>query len=547
MPFQNPRDILLKDLTQAELDKKNTSSLFSKMYKEGGSFENATEILQTQILPELEKKISDLAHLKEDALESTFFSCKTTIVETQKWLEIAFSCYQEHKVHSTLVSIEELYQNTLSLLSKLNKKIDAYATELLTYRNVKLTTDFTNQIQSILQEMNSFLFAHFEIQKRIELLHFHISQNVFKRITKKLAEAKLFILKHRDSWEKEVIASARNLYIHIPDEYPYPILYTKEGRIYLIQEVVEHFVGAGSNKYISRTFEMQYGHIRALIRPKKKLPDDMPDAEKTIIKAFNFKHAMRESKFLRTLKGSKGIITQYEVVVFDQNGEQNLYQICELFDSQELYKLLDKIGSSNSQFQISNAELIDITRNMLEGLVAIHKANIIHHDIKQDNILVRLATSKDPAEARIIDFDLSCFTTEETQKMRCPISICSSPEFCKVFYEVEAKNHSSLIPVTTPAIDVWAMGCLLYFLFFKSDLPWVKEDHQLDFTNTKSFLGMALEISLLMDNWIPKEFESHPLYPLIHSMLKVEPSERATSLQALELFEKLDPTFLAGS
>lgn len=474
MPSQNHKEILLKNLTEAELDKENTSSLFSKMYKEGGNFENAIQILQTQIVPALEQKISSLAHLTEDALESTFFLCKTTLAEAQKWLEIAFSSYQEQKLLINIFSAQELYQNTLSFLTTLNQKIDAYAEELQTYRKLKLSTDFARQIESILQEMNSFLFTHFEMQKRIELVHFHISQKVFKRITEKLAAAKQFILKHRNTWEKEVIASARSLYIHIPDEYPYPILYTKEGLIYLIQEVAEHFVGAGSNKYISRTFEMQNGHIRALIRPKKKLPDDMPDSEKIITKTFNFKHAMRETKFLRILRGSNGIIRQYEVVVFNENGEKNLYQICELFDSQELYKVLDKMNSSNAHFQISNAELIDMTRNMLEGLAAIHKANIIHHDIKQDNILVSLATSNEPAEARIIDFDLSCFTTEDAQKKRCPISTCSAPEYCKVFYEVDGKNHSSLIPVTTPAIDVWAMGCLLYLLFFKSDMPWLK-------------------------------------------------------------------------
>jgi serine/threonine-protein kinase HSL1 (negative regulator of Swe1 kinase) len=49
------------------------------------------------------------------------------------------------------------------------------------------------------------------------------------------------------------------------------------------------------------------------------------------------------------------------------------------------------------------ADLIDIFRSTLQGLVEIHKLKIYHRDLKPQNIIINLLTLK----PKIIDFGLS--------------------------------------------------------------------------------------------------------------------------------------------
>lgn len=86
-----------------------------------------------------------------------------------------------------------------------------------------------------------------------------------------------------------------------------------------------------------------------------------------------------------------------------------------------------------------------------QGIQFIHDKNIIHCDIKPENIMIRLPTQSLPFCIKIIDFGSSCYLNEtsfsyiQLRFYRAPEVILGAPY--------------------TTAIDIWSFGCVLAELF----------------------------------------------------------------------------------
>lgn len=119
-----------------------------------------------------------------------------------------------------------------------------------------------------------------------------------------------------------------------------------------------------------------------------------------------------------------------------------------------LYSLLEVI-----KFQGLSLPLIKIfTRKILEGLEFIHSKNIIHCDIKPENIMVKLppkfnttVVDDDSIIIKIIDFGSSCFTNEISYTY-IQSRFYRAPEII-----IGAKYDNM--------IDIWSTGCIIAELF----------------------------------------------------------------------------------
>ena len=91
------------------------------------------------------------------------------------------------------------------------------------------------------------------------------------------------------------------------------------------------------------------------------------------------------------------------------------------------------------------------------GLAAMHERQILHRDIKSDNIFC-----KSNGEVKIADLGASvCLTKEQAyRKTRCGTSQWMSPEIA------EGKIYSK-------EIDVWSFGCFMYEIG-KGEPPFTK-------------------------------------------------------------------------
>ncbi|CAH2355312.1 hypothetical protein CLIB1423_24S00848 [[Candida] railenensis] len=122
--------------------------------------------------------------------------------------------------------------------------------------------------------------------------------------------------------------------------------------------------------------------------------------------------------------------------------------------SLNLFSLLEI--SSYKGFSINI--LKDFSKQILTGLEVIHSMNIIHCDIKPENIMIKLPTSPsmDTLSIKIIDFGSSCFKNEisysyiQSRYYRAPEVVLGAR------YEEK--------------IDIWSFGCVLAELYTGSPL-----------------------------------------------------------------------------
>lgn len=556
MPEENTYTIT-PETTRNELNAFRFIPLFKKSFDEGAQLKDLLDVTQKGSIASLEENLRTL-ELKDSLVEQhLYFSLKSLVRETKVWLDLIAKAYIEQKSNAEAES--ECIQHITPLTQKLddfNHRLSKFELALVKQRQERLPTDFSEQIKKIEDQMQIILFDFIKTNKNIPLLYFSISKKVTKKITQDLDKFKIFIKKFRSIFEKELIKAGCNLLIEIPNEFIRPILYTKEGNIYLIQESVEHYVGMGVSKNVSRTFEMQNGNIRALICPRKSCDEHLSENENQELTDVRFFTIFIESDLLKEVQGKEGIIRMYEACAFKRNNESLFFQVCELYDSCELQKILYKITSKKKPLP-SKESIVAIARDMLCGLISLKTTGLIHRDLKRDNILAHTQTAHVPAGSRIIDFNIACKADHLKAKVKLLLAMISPPELCKVYIKTNyAETSNEYIPVTTYAIDMWAIGLHLYTLFFHKEPSWIADIYSPEGINDKNNdiepttiqrdenIVTAMHIAQLKDDWIPQEFTHHVMYPLIKKMLEIDPAKRIAAEDALPLFDKLSQLYL---
>lgn len=110
------------------------------------------------------------------------------------------------------------------------------------------------------------------------------------------------------------------------------------------------------------------------------------------------KEVEREIKSLETIQ-HENVIKLYDHIFV--RGKKTVYQVMEAFERQTLAEYVESLTFNNSTF----SKYLELTRQLLEGIRAIHDKNIIHRDLKPRNILVR--EGPNGIELKIVDFGLS--------------------------------------------------------------------------------------------------------------------------------------------
>lgn len=116
-------------------------------------------------------------------------------------------------------------------------------------------------------------------------------------------------------------------------------------------------------------------------------------------------------------------------------------------------------------------EALEILRQTLACLTAAHKRGIIHRDLKPQNIfLVEDPGHEGHLSIKVLDFGLARALYGEwggsmTRRLTDPGVVCGTPEFM-------APEQATADWDITPAVDTYALGCLLYQLL-AGDPPFV--------------------------------------------------------------------------
>lgn len=98
-------------------------------------------------------------------------------------------------------------------------------------------------------------------------------------------------------------------------------------------------------------------------------------------------------------------------------------------------------------------EALIIFYEIVRGVQSIHKMNIIHRDIKCENILLKKISKSKNFVCKIGDFGFSKLIDDHTVKSQCGTPNFMAPEI------ISGKTYDK-------SIDIWSLGVVLYYILF---------------------------------------------------------------------------------
>ena len=341
-------------------------------FEEGAPYSSIIERFAKFVFPPLVEKVKALElNQSGDLYPSLFLQAKREYFKAKDWIDLAFQIYKEVSGKKTLKEEAEIAE----LLGRQKERIEQYAQRTFEEGCKKLPANYEAALASIEKELDQVLIgppeklaAYTEEQKAIFF-------EKIKTSKRNLREMAAFALIQRPKWFQRLMEKGRGFYLSIPEKWPYAFIYTLQNHLYIPLETPEHFLGLGSGKIICRTVDLEKGRILALVKPRILMQLEEETEKDKSQRSNLFEFAWRESNFLMKLRGQKGIIQVYERIIFEIQGMQHLFLIEEKYEALNLmhYLLHQKLDLKAK---------IEITRCILQGMVHIHEANILHRDLK---------------------------------------------------------------------------------------------------------------------------------------------------------------------
>ena len=210
-----------------------------------------------------------------------------------------------------------------------------------------------------------------------------------------------------------------------------------------------------------------------------------------------------------------------EIEILKTLDHPDIVRIIESFNTKNSYILITEYCEGGELFdqvknQLSETQIAVIFRQLLSGLAYLHSNNIVHRDLKLENILIHeieksKTTGEDLFNIKIIDFG----TARIFDKNRKPQSIVGSsyyiaPEVLRQKYNKEC--------------DLWSVGVILY-MFIVGHAPFDGCDDEEITNNIHNGVYRKND-----KRWVKA---SNEVKDLIQKLLTYRPSQRLTAMQAL--------------
>ncbi|XP_039627614.1 NUAK family SNF1-like kinase 1 [Polypterus senegalus] len=241
-------------------------------------------------------------------------------------------------------------------------------------------------------------------------------------------------------------------------------------------EVLET-LGKGTYGKVKKAVERSTGKTVAIKSIRKdRITDDLDRV-----------HIQREIEIMSSLR-HPNIICIYEVF----ESKDKIIIVMEYASRGELYDYV------SSQIRIPEAEARKFFRQITSALHYCHKNNIVHRDLKLENILL-----DEDYSVKLADFGLSThFKKSQMLQTYCGSPLYASPEIVNG------------LPYHGPEVDCWALGVLLYSLVY-GNMPF----------DSRNYKHLTEQISA---GKYRKPQQPSDAYGLINWMLTVNVEQRAT-------------------
>eukprot|EP01127_Copromyxa_protea_P004764 TRINITY_DN1458_c0_g1_i2.p1 TRINITY_DN1458_c0_g1~~TRINITY_DN1458_c0_g1_i2.p1 ORF type:complete len:286 (-),score=64.71 TRINITY_DN1458_c0_g1_i2:117-974(-) len=186
---------------------------------------------------------------------------------------------------------------------------------------------------------------------------------------------------------------------------------------------------------------------------------------------------------------------------------ENLFIVMELMEGGELYEEIIQRSTFSEQ------EAAQIIQQLLSALVYLHDMDVVHRDLKLENLLLE---KKDGLVVKLADFGLSkIFSSAGGLYTACGTPFYVAPD---ILLATDETGYG-------PSVDMWAVGVILYILL-SGRLPFSGDDDD-------ELFRSIMEGDLV---WKSPQFDtvSDDAKDLISNLIVVDPEARFTAKQALE-------------
>ena len=210
-----------------------------------------------------------------------------------------------------------------------------------------------------------------------------------------------------------------------------------------------------------------------------------------------------------------------EIEILKNLDHPDIVRITEFYNTENSYYLINeycKYGELYEQVknEFSETQIAVMFRQILSGIAYLHSNNIIHRDLKLENILINdieksITTNEDLFLVKIIDFG----TAKIFDKNKIPRAIVGS-----IYYiapEVILKKYGK-------ECDMWSLGVILY-MFIVGHAPFDGRSNRDIMEKIKGGKYLKNE-----KRW---KKASNEVKDLINKLLVLEPEKRLTAFEAL--------------
>uniref|UniRef100_A0A3P8WHP7 non-specific serine/threonine protein kinase n=1 Tax=Cynoglossus semilaevis TaxID=244447 RepID=A0A3P8WHP7_CYNSE len=170
---------------------------------------------------------------------------------------------------------------------------------------------------------------------------------------------------------------------------------------------------------------------------------------------------LNEISVLETAKANPYVVALHEV--YETNTEIILVLECAAGG-----EIFNQCVADNAEDAFTEKDVIRLARQILSGVAFLHRNNVVHLDLKPQNIL--LTSVRPLGDIRIVDFGLSRRMDNITEVRE----ILGTPEYVAP----EILNYE---PIST-ATDMWSIGVLTYVML-TGESPFLGDDKQETFLN----------------------------------------------------------------
>jgi len=213
-------------------------------------------------------------------------------------------------------------------------------------------------------------------------------------------------------------------------------------------------------------------------------------------------------------KQSKKDLIINEIQVMKQSKHKNIVNFIDgYFYVDKLWVVMEYVsGGTLTDILVNNFmnenQIAVVCREVLQGLVFLHSKNIIHRDIKSDNILLSM-----DGDIKLTDFGFCAQLSEQNSKRTTMVGTpyWMAPEV------VTKKSYG-------PKIDIWSLGIMVIEMV-EGEPPYLNENP-------------LRALYLIATNGAPSvrhiEQQTAEFREFLENCLRVDPEERPTSDEALE-------------